>query len=227
MASGKTSDRVMHGTEAAATSAEAMRRFPDEPEPAFACCLAMLQGADPGAGALLQQLLARFPAHAPGWEKLGLWLLAAGKTEAALVCLRRAVAVAPSARSALACGSALRGLGRLEEAREFFATACRLAPHLARPAFLHALCAQDAGDFATARAGYETALALDPTLPEAWVNLGIVLQEQGDLDGARKAYGAAVGRRADAFGRVSQALTASPRGELWLDLGRLRRTLAG
>ncbi len=59
------------------------------------------------------------------------------------------------------------------------------------------------------------------------MNLGTVLQEMGDLAAAKRAYGAAVRHRANTFGRVSQALTASPKGELWLDLGRLRRDLTG
>ena len=227
LAQGRAAQAQGRGADALALFAEAAERHPAAPEAAFAFCIAALQAADARAGPLLQTLLARFPGHASGWEELGLWLLGAGKAEAALACLRRAAAVAPDARLALACGTALRSLGRVGEARDAFAAAARMAPHLPRPAFLLGLCAQDDRDYPAARAAYERALAIDPDLPEAWVNLGTVLQELRDLSGAKSAYGNAMKRRHDTFGRISQALTASPKGELWLDLGRLRRDLAG
>lgn len=197
------------------------------PDGAFARCRLLLGRGDPEAATLLRDLLHRFPAYAPGWQDLGLQLLEAGKMEAALLCLRRAMAAAPSARLAMACGDALKGLGRSDEARIAFDQASALDPRSTRAAFQRGLCAQDAGDLARARAAYEHVLALDPGIAEAWVNLGTVLQDSGDLAGAKRAYAAAVTRRGTTFGRVSQALSAAPKGELWLDLGRLRRSLAG
>lgn len=199
----------------------------DDPNAAFEQCLGWLRQGDPRASGLLRGLLDRFPDHAAGWETLGFHLLQAGKGEAALLCLRRAMAVAPSARLAMGCGDALKSLRRLIEARAAFASACRLDPALTRAAFQLGLCAQDGGDLEGARAAYERVIALEPAVAEAWVNLGTVLQEMGDLAGARRAYAGAVTRRGVTFGRVSQALAAAPKGELWLDLGRLRRSLAG
>lgn len=227
MAAGRAAQQAGRWGEAGSLFAEAVRRSPDSADPAFAQCITALQARDRKAGALLQDLLARFPDHAAGWEELGHWLLEAGKTEAALACLQRAVAARPSLSLLLACGNALRGLGRLPEARATFEEACRIAPTSVRAAFLLGLSAQDARDYPAARAAYERALAIDATLPETWVNLGTVLQDMGDLDGAKRAYGRALRHRADAFGRISQAMTAAPKGELWLDLGRLRRDLAG
>ena len=88
------------------------------------------------------------------------------------------------------------------------------------------MCAQDQHDFGAAAKAYESALALDPNLAEAAVNLGAARQEGGDLAGAKAAYRQAVRTRGDTFGRVAQALSTSPRGELWLDLRHLRRTLS-
>ena len=210
------------------TGAQADRRAaPDAAERAFAACLAALDAGHPAAGALLQDLLRRFPGHADGWDRLGRMLARRDKPEAALVCFRRAAAVAPSATLALACGRLLRLLGRFAEAGAALAEACRLDPACAPAHFLLGVMAQDAGDGAGAAGHYRRALAADATLAEAAVNLGTVLQDAGDLEAAKRAYGQAVRQSPDTFGRVAQALTTSRRGELWLDLGRLRRALAG
>jgi tetratricopeptide (TPR) repeat protein len=199
----------------------------DDPGSAFAACAALLEAGRAEAGVLVQDLLRRFPNHAEGWEQLGRTLLRSGKPEAALACFRRAHRASPSGPLAMACGRALRQLGRTDEARAAFAEACQRLPAAAPAQFLFGVTAQDARDFEAAAAAYERALACDPGLAEAAVNLGTVLQEMGDLDGAKRAYGRAVRQRPDSFGRVAQALTTAPRGELWLDLGRLRRDLAG
>ena len=100
-----------------------------------------------------------------------------------------------------------------------------LDPASVRGWFLLGLCRQDRRAFADAAAAYRTALALRPALAEAAVNLGTALQEGGDLAGAKAAYARAVATRPDTFGRVAQAITAAPAGELWLDLDALRRRL--
>ena len=75
-------------------------------------------------------------------------------------------------------------------------------------------------------AAYRRALALRPDLAEAEANLGVALQEQGELTGAKQAYGRAINLMPSAFGRVAQALTTAPKGELWLDLAALRAHLS-
>ena len=80
---------------------------------------------------------------------------------------------------------------------------------------------------ARAEAAYRRALALRPDLAEAEANLGVVLQEQGDLDAAKQAYGRAINLMPSAFGRVAQALTTAPKGELWIDLAEPARSLVG
>jgi tetratricopeptide (TPR) repeat protein len=69
-------------------------------------------------------------------------------------------------------------------------------------------------------------LSLRPDLAEAETNLGVVLQEQGQLTAAKQAYGRAIELRPSTFGRIAQALTTAPKGELWMDLGALRAHLS-
>lgn len=204
-----------------------MRLAPDRPDIAFAACRAMLRVGNADAGPLVQDLLRRFPDHAAGWEEIGLELKRSGKYEAAVACWQRAATTAPSGRLDLARGRALRHLGRRKEARVAFEDARLRDPSSATAHFLAGVAAQDDRDLPAAEAAYRSALDRDPALAEAAVNLGTVLQEQGRVPEAKAAYGIAIRLRADTFGRVAQAMTAAPHGELWLDLGRLRRDLAG
>ena len=187
-------------------------------------CAQLLERGDPAASRLLQRCLAEPTRRSAAWTELGEVLLRFGKTDAALVCLARG---APSFAHAMRRGLLARDAGRLEAARVAFAEAVGLDRTSPRAWFLLGACAQDARDFGPAAKAYETVLALDPTVAEAAVNLGTVRQETGDLDGAKAAYARAVQTRLDTFGRVAQALATAPRGELWLDLGELRRVLAG
>ena len=93
--------------------------------------------------------------------------------------------------------------------------------------FAYGLVCQDARDPATAITAYGRALQLSPELAEAYVNLGICLQQTGDIAAAKAMFGRALRLRSDTFGRIAQALPAAPRGELWLDTERLRRSLGG
>ena len=199
---------------------------PDRAEAAFLLGATWLQAGDRRAGPLLDSLLARSPGD-PGWEEIGEVLLAAGKRPAALLSFGRAAAGAAAAPQAMRLGERLHGLGEPSAAVAAFRRAVDLDPHAARGWFRLGLAAQDAGDTSSAVSAYRTALDREPGLAEAAVNLGAALQDGGDLPGAKAAYGQALRLRPDTFGRIAQAMTTSPKGELWLDLGRLRQTLAG
>ena len=93
--------------------------------------------------------------------------------------------------------------------------------------FAYGLVCQDSLDTAAAITAYRRSLDLSPELAEAHVNLGICLQQAGDIAAAKAMFGRAMRLRSDTFGRIAQALPAAPRGELWLDPERLRRSLAG
>lgn len=205
----------------------AVRHAPDAAAPAFGLCAALLEAGRPEAATLLDGLLARFPADAAGWEEVGAVLLAAGKRDAALLCLARAVAAAARPDLLLRQGALLREAARAAEAEAAFAAAVALDPGSVRGWFLLGLCRQDRRDLDGAAAAYRSALALKPDLAEAEVNLGTALQEAGDLAGAKAAYARALACRPDTFGRIAQAVTAAPQGELWLDLGVFRRSLGG
>lgn len=205
----------------------AIRVAPERAEAAFLLCAALLATGNAQAREMLTHLLARFPGEASGWDEIGQVLLAAGKPEAALVCVARAAQAEPSFARLMQLGLIQRDLGHPGEACSAFARATTLDRGSARAWFLLGTCHQDAREFAAASAAYRTALAVDPALAEAAVNLGTTLQEAGDLEGAKRAYGRALALRPDTFGRVAQAITASPKGELWFDLGQLRHNLAG
>jgi Flp pilus assembly protein TadD len=202
----------------------AVEHAPEQGEPLFLLCSLLLRKGDPEATQIFGQCLSRFASPSPGWVEVGEALLDKGHRAAALVCFGRGIL---DGALALRCGHLARDLGRLSEALSWFRTAVDFDPSSARARFLLGVCAQDLRDHALAARAYRLVLELNPENVEAEVNLGIVLQEMGDLAGAKQAYGRAVRKRPDSFGRVAQALPGSPKGELWLDLAALRRSLAG
>lgn len=213
--------------EAATAFERAVECAPTLARPAFLLGVTLLENADPRALPMLQSLEAQFPAEASGWDEVGQVLSRLGQQQAALASFARALRASPDHPRAMRVGLALKDLARAAEAASAFRQALSFDPGSIRAGFLLGLCLQDAGDGAGAAAAYRGVLAIDPTRAEAAVNLGTVLQDAGDLDGAKAAYRQAVTARPDTFGRIAQAMTTSRRGELWLDLGELRRVLGG
>jgi tetratricopeptide (TPR) repeat protein len=204
-------------------AAEADRSRPDA---AFFACIALIERGGADARPMIDDLLGRFPDYASGWSEIGDLLERAGQREAALIAFSRAARAAPSAVLHLRRGSLLQSIGRLDDAAEALKQAVSLDPSLAPAWFKLGLVFQDRHDEAEAIAAYRRALSLRPDLAEAEVNLGVALQETGDLTAAKQAYGRAIRLRPDSFGRIAQALTTAPRGELWMDLGALRAHLS-
>jgi tetratricopeptide (TPR) repeat protein len=91
--------------------------------------------------------------------------------------------------------------------------------------FTLGLIYQDSNALFEAVSAYRRCLEVNPELPEAYVNLGICLQDLGDLPAAKETYGRAMHLRQDSFGRIAQAITSAPKGELWLHSEKLRRSL--
>ena len=209
---------------AVARARQALARAPDAPEPLFALCALLLRHGDPAANSLLPKLDA-FRAYAPGWLHLGEALFAARQVEGAGIAFGRALAADPAnAAGYFGQGRCLRERGRLREAAAAFERSVTLQPRFAQAWFLLGLVRDDLRD-PMAAAAYSAALGADPGLHEAALNLGIARQETGNLDGALDAYGRALRTRPEALGRIAHALSSSPTGCLFLDLGGLRQIL--
>jgi tetratricopeptide (TPR) repeat protein len=155
-------------------------------------------------------------------------LQALGRLAEAVGVLRRTGSLLPgNADVALQLALCLHKLGELAAARAELERILARETGNANLWFAYGLVCQDSRDTAAAITAYRRTLQLSPDLAEAHVNLGICLQQTGDIAAAKAMFGRAMRLRADTFGRIAQALAAAPRGELWLDFERLRRSLAG
>lgn len=155
-------------------------------------------------------------------------LRALGRLGEAVDALRKAGSRLPGdADIALRLALGLHELGELAAARAELERILEPNTTNANLWFAYGLICQDSRDPPAAITAYRRALHLSPGLAEAHVNLGICLQQTGDLAGAKVAFGQAMRLRSDTFVRIAQALSAAPRGELWLNPDRLRKSLAG
>jgi tetratricopeptide (TPR) repeat protein len=155
-------------------------------------------------------------------------LQALGRLGEAADVLRKAGSLVPdNADVALQLARCLHKLGELAAARAELERILAASAASANLWFAYGLICQDSHDPTTAITAYRRALDLSPELAEVHVNLGICLQLTGDIAAAKASFGRAMRLRADTFGRIAQALSAAPHGELWLDSERLRQSLAG
>jgi Tfp pilus assembly protein PilF len=214
-----------HWPDAIARYARAVELEPTRSEAAFGATVAAIAIDPANARASVAALRQRFPEPSSAWAEVGAALERHGLWELAAQALALALKAQPSAKLSLRLGAALQALGRRGEAAERYQEALRLEPGSAEAWFKLGLAFQDSRHPDRAEKAYRRALSLRPDLAEAEANLGVVLQEQGDLEGAKQAYGRAIELMPAAFGRVAQALTTAPTGELWLDLSGLRAHL--
>jgi tetratricopeptide (TPR) repeat protein len=155
-------------------------------------------------------------------------LQALGRLGEAAAVLRTAGSLSPDHPDiALQLARCLHKLGELALARAELERVLAANTASAGLWFAYGLICQDSHDAPAAITAYRRTLDLSPELAEAHVNLGICLQQTGDISAAKASFGRAMRLRADTFGRITQALSAAPRGELWLDPERLRQSLAG
>ena len=155
-------------------------------------------------------------------------LMKLGRIEEAVAAFRAASVIAPdSVDVVLPLARALRQLGEFRAALALLERIAALAPERDEIHFAIGLLHDDLNDGSEAIAAYRRCVALRPDLPEAQVNLGVALQQAGELEAATDCYGAAFRARPDTFGRIAQALPSTSKGRLWLDLGKLRRSLGG
>ena len=206
--------------------ARAEELAPTRPEAAFGAAVAAIALDPKAAPRVVEALRRRFPDPSPAWAEIGVACERAGEGALAVEGFALAMQAQPSAKLGLRWGSALQALGRRGEAVAVYQSSLRLDPTSAETWFKLGLALQDGRLPDRAEAAYRRALTLRPDLAEAHANLGVALQEQGKLDEAKRAYGRAINLMPSAFGRIAQALTTSPKGELWLDLASLRAYLS-
>jgi tetratricopeptide (TPR) repeat protein len=158
--------------------------------------------------------------------RCGALLESLGRLGDALDAYRAAVQIAPeSGEASLKLGLCLRRTRDVESARVTLERAVTLNPTNSEAWFALGLIRQDQREHPAAAEAYRRALDVGPDLAEAAVNLGICYQELGDLPEAKALYRRALNVRPDSFGRIAQALSAAPAGEVWLDVAELRRSL--
>jgi tetratricopeptide (TPR) repeat protein len=200
---------------------------PDRAEPAFLTCVVLLEQGDAQARSMLDDLLRRFRGDAEGWREIGGALQRAGQFAGAALAFRRALSASPDLFDArVALGLCLRQNGEAALARLELERAVKAGGD-GRAWFALGLVCEDLHDLPGAIGAYRRSAQLQPDAPETHVNLGLTLQRSGNLEAAMQSYRRAVRLRADSFGRIAQGLASARKGQLWLDLGRLRRSLGG
>jgi superkiller protein 3 len=115
---------------------------------------------------------------AGGWQALGVLLLRTAAAQAAQYieaesCLRRAVALNPTADGYAQLGQAMTYQGRLAEAADTFARAADLAPQQLVVALRAGKAFAEREDYAEARRFFERCLEIDPAgrrrpVPSGW-----------------------------------------------------------
>jgi protein O-mannosyl-transferase len=166
---------------------------------------------------------------------LGLQLFEQGRTEEAIVELRRTIREFPDDRTAAlegrrVLGRALRGQKRHAEAAEVYAEIAAITPDDLEPVLLRADELRAAGDLAGAHQAYQRVLALRPDHTGAMTNDGLALLQMGReaealellrnvvaqqpqrVDAYMNLAGAlaAVGRPVDAAGTICRAIAVAP-----------------
>ncbi|MBP2295840.1 O-linked N-acetylglucosamine transferase, SPINDLY family protein [Azospirillum rugosum] len=167
-----------------------------------------------------RRLLDQDPGNSDGWNLLGVVRAQQGDARACVRCIRSALAIREAPEYLYNLGTALRDLGRLDEAVAAYERVVRLAPdradaHMAVGA-LHQLRRQPI----EAIAAYRRAIAIRPDSAEAHSSLGMVLQEVGQREEAIAAFSAAI------LHKPSHAEGHSNLGFALQGLGRLSESAA-
>jgi len=207
---------------------ELLRRFPDDVDGWRALGGALHKAGQLEAAAVAFARAVRASRNPSDQMRLGSVLQTLGRRGEAIVAFRRALEASPNLFDArLALGLCLRQGGEPELARIELERAVHTGAGDSRAWFALGLVCEDLRDSAGAIRAYRTSAELQPDTPETHVNLGLNLQQSGDLEAAMDSYRRAMRLRADSFGRIAQGLAAARKGQLWLNLGRLRRSLGG
>ena len=212
--------------EAQTTLGQALKLFPGYCEGWNEIGVVLRKADQLDAAALAFARAANVSADASHSCNHGAVLLAQGRHRDAIAAFRKALAIAPDYVAALLpLAQSLRIIGEMAEARRLVERLAALQPGNGHAWFALGLVCDDGHDLASAIAAYRACIALQPQWPEAHVNLGMALQQAGELASAIQSYRAAVQVRPDTLARIAQALPSARKGQLWLNLGKLRQSL--
>ncbi|MEE8109322.1 MAG: tetratricopeptide repeat protein [Gammaproteobacteria bacterium] len=143
------------------------------------------QGQTGQAHGLCVEILTKQPAHPAANRLMAALLGASGKTDSALVHIRRALEQAPDDLEALLTLASLqRRAGQPDEAEATLRRALALHPQAAAVHSNLANLLLGNGQTAQAIAEFEKALSCQPDFPDALFNLGVTLMQTGDYAGA-------------------------------------------
>lgn len=141
------------------------------------------------AEGLYRQVLAVDPNHVDALHMLGVLAYQAGRAEAAVDLIGRAIALhGENASFHNNIGEALRYLGRLDEATAHFTNAVELDPSAAEGHMNLGNALKQQGRLEEAIDRYRRALELKPDYAEAHLNLGVALMERGKEQEAEQHY---------------------------------------
>jgi predicted O-linked N-acetylglucosamine transferase (SPINDLY family) len=165
--------------------------------------------------------LARHPALADGWHKLGILHLQKNETDKAIQalqqCVQRNTRTAPYLSD---LGVALKRANRLDEALATYDRAIALQPDYAQAHNNRANILRELGRNAEAQKGYEKAIELHPAYADAHNNLGVLAQKVGRLEESLEHYDRALALR------PAYTEAHCNRGNVLKELGRMGEALA-
>src|ERR1043166_186509 len=179
------------------------------------------------AEGLYRQVLAVDPNHVDALHMLGVLAYQAGRPEAAVDLIGRAIGLyGENASFHNNIGEALRYLGRLDEAGAHFTKATELDPSAAESHMNLGNVLKQQGHLEQAIERYRRALELKPDYAEAHLNLGVARMAQGKEEEAADHYGHALGinpRFPEAL--MNLAIVLQHRGEFEDAVAHYRRAL--
>jgi tetratricopeptide (TPR) repeat protein len=214
--------------EAQALLPRLLAQFPDDGEGWRNLAAALQKAGQPEAALVaLTRAAQAVPSVALHLQR-GMLLESLDRRVDAIAAYRAATDMAPDNADALfKLGLCLRRCAETDAAAVMLERAVGCDRNSADAWFALALVRQDQGDLAAAAEAYQRALDIRLDFAEAAVNLGTCYQEIGDVSAAKANYRLALQLKPETFGRIAQALAASPVGEVWLDIAALRKSLGG
>jgi predicted O-linked N-acetylglucosamine transferase (SPINDLY family) len=142
---------------------------------------------------LYRQILAQQPDHAEALHLSGVLAVQAGRLDAGVEFIRRAIAIcSTNAFYHSNLGKVLRDKGQLDQAIDSYRQAIRLKPDLAEVHFNLGNALKDKEQLQEAIASYRQAIRLKPDYAEAHCNLANALKDNEQLDQAIASYRQAI-----------------------------------